>query len=62
MEVKNFNDDNVVFCRRCGKPLKDAHSKALGFGRKCYVEFKKEQDAKMHLFDVVDGDDIERTD
>jgi len=37
-------DDETVFCRRCGRKLKSAKAKELGFGPACY---------KMHMEKVL---------
>lgn len=52
-EVKE--DDNKVYCRRCGRLLIGNSSKELGFGPTCYKIWKKEHSQQIQLFDV--GDD-----
>ena len=50
-------DDKVVFCRRCGRPLRGFASKELGFGPSCYRQWKRERNQQMSLFDTEDSTD-----
>ena len=57
MSSENSNiDDKVIYCRRCGRPLKGFSSRELGFGPRCYSLWKKERNQQMPLFDSKEID------
>lgn len=33
-------------CRRCGRPLKDEHARAIGYGKECQNKTEAEAEAK----------------
>lgn len=43
-----------VYCRRCGRELKSAKAKELGFGPSCYTKYMKELtlNNRKRLFNV----------
>ena len=41
-EKERQNASKRVFCRRCGRELKNATAKELGFGVVCYAKYMKE--------------------
>lgn len=45
-------ENRVVFCRRCGKPLKSAYSRKLEFGPLCYKMYMKEREQSERLFNI----------
>jgi len=47
-QVENPSED-VVLCKRCGRPLKDLHSKDLGMGPTCYRQYKLERSKTVDL-------------
>lgn len=55
--IKNTDDKEKVFCKRCGRPLRGLHSRELGYGPSCYSVWKKERSQQLKLFG--DGDDNE---
>ena len=54
-QITETNDENKIYCRRCGRLLVGEHSKDLGFGPTCYKAWKKEHSQQIQLFDM--GDD-----
>ncbi|MBO7212434.1 MAG: hypothetical protein J6V44_15745 [Methanobrevibacter sp.] len=48
--------EEIIFCNRCGKPLRSDLSKKLGYGPSCYRMWKKERSQQHQLFDI--GGDI----
>lgn len=51
----NTNEENdKVFCKRCGRLLRGEKSRELGFGPSCYHAWKKERSLQVRLFDVGD--------
>lgn len=46
----------VTYCKRCGRRLRDAESKARGFGPTCFIKVKKEKLTRRKLFKVLDID------
>lgn len=57
MDSEKANTDRVVFCRRCGRPLKGQYSKDLGFGPICYRQWKKERNQQLSLFGTEEDKD-----
>lgn len=53
-EIKK--SEEVVFCNRCGRPLKSELSKKLGYGPSCYDMWKKERLQHRQLFEIGDSD------
>lgn len=49
--------DEVILCKRCGKPLFGNTSRLLGYGPVCYKIFKKEK-LKQRKFDFYSGKDV----
>lgn len=41
-EALAAQEDKRVFCRRCGRELKNKQAKELGFGVTCYKKYMKE--------------------
>ena len=41
-EILQQQDNETVFCRRCGRKLKSEQAKQLGFGPTCYKRYIKE--------------------
>lgn len=58
MNVNNNpeKDEEIIFCKRCGRKLLGEHSKELGFGPTCYKAWKKERSQQIQLFDIGDSD------
>ena len=50
---KEVNND-LVFCKRCGKPLIGEKSRERGWGPTCYKLWKLERAQSKKLFDVED--------
>ena len=46
----------VSYCKRCGRRLKDAESKARGYGPTCFARIQREKLNRKKLFKVVDKD------
>lgn len=42
-ELKQLEENKRVFCRRCGRELKNKKAKELGFGPSCFAKYMKEQ-------------------
>lgn len=55
MENKIIMQNEVVFCKRCHRKLKDPEHKRLGYGKICYEKVKK--DNTNYLF-RIEGDKI----
>lgn len=55
---KDVNND-LVFCKRCGKPLMGEKSRERGWGPTCYRLWKLERAQSKKLFDV-EGDSNEQ--
>ena len=41
-EALEQQESKRVYCRRCGRELKSAKAKELGFGPSCYTKYMKE--------------------
>ena len=52
MEEKIITQNEVVFCRRCHRKLKDPEHKKLGYGKICYEKAKR--DNINYLFKIED--------
>ena len=56
-DKQNVDLENmVVFCRRCGRPLKGNASKEIGFGPRSYRLWKAERKHQISLFEIEEGD------
>lgn len=53
MEYKTEQRE-VAYCKRCGRRLRDAESKARGYGPTCLIKVKKEKLNRRKLFKVID--------
>lgn len=44
-KIEALNQEIVLLkvCRRCGRPLKDEHAQALGYGKECQAKQEAEQ-------------------
>lgn len=49
LEKINTNNDSV-FCKVCGRPLKDTNSRAIGMGPCCYQRFLAHKYKQVDLF------------
>ena len=49
LEEINTNKDSV-FCKVCGRPLKDANSRAIGMGPLCHQRFLAHKYKQVDLF------------
>lgn len=50
-DIEHDNDqEETIFCNRCGKPLKSEMSKKIGYGPSCYRHWKKERSQQIQLF------------
>lgn len=49
------NENERIFCSRCGRPLKGKRSRELGYGPSCYVLWKKERSQQKNLLDCDEG-------
>lgn len=45
-------EEEIIFCKRCHRKLKDDESKKIGFGKICYKKQLKLKDNKNYLFDT----------
>ena len=45
----------VGYCKRCGRRLKDAESKARGFGPTCFARIEQEKLIRKKLFKPIDN-------
>lgn len=54
-EVLQEQESKRVFCRRCGRELKTADTKELGFGKTCYKKYMAETKYgnRKRLFDIT---------
>ena len=50
----NVDNNEKVFCKRCGRLLIGDRSKELGYGPSCYRIWKKERSQQIRLFDEGD--------
>ena len=51
-----MQDNEVVFCKRCNRRLRDIDAKKLGYGKVCYNKIKTKN--SCYLF-KIEGVDIE---
>lgn len=55
--LQQIQQDETVFCRRCGRKLKSEQAKQLGFGPTCYSRYIKETSTnRKKLFVVSNGE------
>lgn len=60
MFILNIPDHELVYCKRCGKVLKDEYSKSIGYGPKCFRIYLREKNNNSNrLFEV--GEEYETT-
>lgn len=50
-------EEELVFCRRCGRPLRGIVSKSRQFGPSCYRVWVKERSQQINLFEVGENCD-----
>lgn len=58
--VLNNPEQERVYCKRCGKVLKDEYSRSIGYGPKCFQIYLRERNQHGNrLFEV--GEEHEAT-
>ena len=54
MVIMEENQENQIkYCKRCHRKLKDEKSKELGFGKICYKKYIQANQKKNYLFEVA---------
>lgn len=56
--MQQLQQDETVFCRRCGRKLKSEQARQLGFGPTCYSRYIKQttMSSRKKLFVVNNGE------
>lgn len=49
------NENERIFCNRCGRPLYGKRSRELGYGPSCHAIWKKERSKQKNLLNEDKG-------
>lgn len=57
-QIKKVEADiiRLKVCRRCGRPLKDAHAQEIGYGKECQAQALAEMEAHLNDADTTAPD------
>ena len=50
--MEENQENQIKYCKRCHRKLKDEKSKELGFGKVCYKKYMQINQKKNYLFEV----------
>lgn len=56
MDEETTKNEKVIFCRMCGRRLKDVKSKELELGPKCLIKYKEKMFVASDLLNNSEGD------
>lgn len=54
-ENSTTDSDTDIYCRRCGRKLKDSQSRILGMGPTCYKQHQLDRNRQINLLYCCEG-------